>query len=242
MRITAVILLVLALAVPAAQASEPPKVLLTGDSMMSVIETAVADRMRSAGADVATDSRVGSGITKPFVLDWVAAAPAQARLFAPTATVVFLGAGDIYPLVRRGHRVRCCGRAWVAAWAERAHKMIRAWRDRTARAPGRVYWLTLPTPRDRGLARVHAAVNRAIRRAVRRAGSRAAVVDLVPLITPGRRYRRTVVWNGTRIAVRERDGVHLSPQGAEVAAAAIEAALARDGALTGAAPAGTTGS
>ena len=214
-----------------------PRALLTGDSMMQVIENQVADALRPGGWEVSLDSRVGSGITKPFVFDWVTKAPAQARLVAPNATVVFLGAGDVYALRRRGRRVRCCGEPWVAAWAERARKMIRSWRDLTPRAPGRVYWLTLPTPRDPGLAKVHGVINRAIRRAVRLAGAHASIVDLVPVFSPGRRFRRTMVWQDRRVTVRESDGVHLAPDGARIAATVIAEALARD-----AVPAGTTGS
>jgi hypothetical protein len=206
-----------------------PRVLLTGDSMMAVIEAATSQELRLRGVDVNTDSRVGSGITKPFVFDWVTTAPGQARVVAPDVTVVFLGAGDIYPLRRRGRMVGCCGAQWAAAWSERAAKMIRAWRDDTGRPGARVYWLTLPTPRDRGLAKVHGIINRAIRRAVALAGERAATIDLVPVFTPGRRYRRTMVWAGKRRVVRQADGVHLAPEGARIAAATIADALAADG-------------
>jgi hypothetical protein len=197
--------------------------------MMGVIEAAASQELRLRGFDVATDSRVGSGITKPFVFDWVKTAPGQARVVAPDVTVVFLGAGDIYPLRRRGRMVDCCGSQWVAAWSERAAKMIRAWRDDSGRSGARVYWLTLPTPRDRGLAKVFAIVNRGIRRAVALAGERAAVIDFVPVFTPGGRYRRTMVSEGKRRVVRQDDGVHLAPEGARIAAVTIADALAADG-------------
>jgi hypothetical protein len=228
LRVLAITLVTVAAATAPAAAAQP-RVLLTGDSMMAVIEVPVADALRGLGADVVMDSRVGSGITKPFVFDWVATAPAQARLVGPDATVVFLGAGDIYDLRRHGRRARCCGKRWVAAWADRARKMIRSWRDVTPRAPGRVYWLTLPVPRDRGLAKVFAVINRAIRRAVRLAGRRAATIDLTRLVTPGDRR------------LRERDGVHLSAAGAALAGVAIAKRLTRDAVLSPpAVPARTT--
>jgi hypothetical protein len=206
-----------------------PKVLLTGDSMMGVIESAASQELRSLGAEVETDSRVGSGISKPFIFDWVTTAPGQARVVAPDVTVAFLGAGDIYPLRRHGRMVPCCGPQWVTAWSERAAKMIRAWRDGTGRPGARVYWLTIPTPRDRGLAKVFAVINRAIRRAVAAAGERAEVIDLVPVFTPGGRYRKTMVVGGRRVVVRERDGVHIGGDGTRVAADVIARALAADG-------------
>ena len=71
--------------------------------------------------------------------------------------------------------------AWVEGYARRAQAADRA-------STGRTIWLTLPAPRDRGLARVFRGVNRAIVRATREQGAR--LLDLVPVFTPGWRYRR----------------------------------------------------
>jgi hypothetical protein len=202
--------------------------LVTGDSMMTVLERALAAELSAHGAGVRMDARIGSGITKPFLFDWVAYARRQATLVAPSVTIVFLGAGDVYP-IRVGRRdVRCCGRAWQAAYERRARRMVRAW---LRGGQGRVYWLTLPTPRDRRLARVHRAIDRAVARAVARAGPGAAVVDLVPVFTPGRRFRRAMPWAGRSQVVRQLDGIHLAPAGARIAAGHVRRALQRDALL-----------
>ena len=206
----------------------PGSTLITGDSMMSVLERDLRRELRSQGAVVQMDSRLGSGITKPFLFDWLAYAERQAAVLAPPVTIVFLGAGDVYP-IRAGRReVPCCGPAWVAAYSRRAGRMLRSW---LRGGSGRVYWLTLPTPRDATLARVQRAIDRAVSRAVARAGPGARRIDLVPVFTPGRRFRRHMVVDGRREVVRLLDGVHLAPAGARLAARRIRAVLERDGLL-----------
>jgi uncharacterized protein len=217
-------------AAPPGTPADPPAgtMLITGDSMMTVLEGALAAELSARGAAVRMDARIGSGITKPFLFDWVAYAQRQADVVAPKVTIVFLGAGDVYP-IRVGRRsVPCCGAAWVDAYARRAGRMVRSW---LRGGEGRVYWLTLPTPRDRGLARVQRAIDRAVTRAVARTGPRAARIDLVPVFTPGRRFRRRMPWAGRSEVVRLLDGVHLSPAGARIAAGRVRAVLQRDALL-----------
>lgn len=211
------------LAAPAPARAAGP-VLLTGDSMMLVLERALAPELRAVGAEVRTDSRVGSGITKPFVFGWGALAQRQALEVRPAVTIVFLGAGDVYPL----GRVRCCGSRWVAAYARKAEAMIRSW---LRGGSGRVYWLTVPTPGDPRLAVINERIDGAVARAVAAAGSGAAVLDLVPLLTPGRRYRRRMPWAGRTEVVRQLDHVHLSRAGSGIAAGHIRSVLQRDGVL-----------
>ena len=59
----------------------------------------------------------------------------------PAAVVVFLGANEGFPI----DGADCCGADWAAAYATRARTMMDAWRRKGA---ARVYWLTLPLPRD----------------------------------------------------------------------------------------------
>jgi len=207
--------------------------LVTGDSMMYVAEKQMQRELGAWGASVHADTRVGSGITKPFLMDWLYYARRQAELVAPTATVVFLGAGDVYD-IRVGRRtVRWGTRAWREAYARRVYAMVRSY---LRGGRGRVYWLTLPVPRDRRLAAVFRTIDAAIARAVRRAGPRARVVDLRPVFTPRRRYRHRMRVDGELRVVRQADGVHLSPVGARVAARIVRAEMQRDGLLPAAPP------
>jgi hypothetical protein len=185
--------------------------LVTGDSMMYVLQRPLAARLRALGHEVTTDGRFGTGISKPHILDWQEHAIEQASRFHPEVTFMFIGANDLFPILG----VRCCGRRWVELYARRARRLIRIY--------GPTVWLTLPAPRDRGLARGFRAVNQAVRRATAAEG--AELLDLVPVFTPGWRYRRRMLWKGERVVVRQLDGVHLGHEGVKIASELAVAAL-----------------
>ncbi|HEV2062801.1 MAG TPA: GDSL-type esterase/lipase family protein [Solirubrobacteraceae bacterium] len=188
---------------PAAPASAD-RILATGDSMMYVMQDELAQALRERGHEVTVDGRFGTGLTKPWILDWTKHAHAQVRGSRPDVTFMFLGGNDLFPIAGAS----CCGRAWVQGYVRRVRRLVRIY--------GRTIWMTLPTPRDRGLAKGFRRVNLAVRRAVRRE-PRAQLLDLVPAITPGRRYRRRMRRDGERVFLRQMDGVHLWGAGVQIA-------------------------
>lgn len=204
---------------------EPLRLLATGDSMIQYVDTSLASRLEP-GVRVKSDARVSTGISKPFLLDWVRHARSQAARYRPDVTVVFIGANDGFPLRRRpgGKKVGCCGRAWIAGYAARAHRMMASY---ARRSRGQVFWLTLPAARDRQWRRIYRAVNSALRRAARGFGEEVRLVDLGRVFTPGGRFRRTMRRHGRTVVVRQGDGVHLSPAGAGIAAGIVTNRLRR---------------
>lgn len=194
-----------------AQAQEPPRALVTGDSLMYVMQHPLARRLRHRGYEVSVDSRVGTGLTKPWLTDWVKLARGQAAELRPDVTFVFIGGNDVHSIGGQ----RCCGPLWVEAYAARAREMIAAY--------GRTVWLTLPAPIDPRLGRVFRAINRALRLATADGGGQ--LLDIVPVFTPGWRYRRAMRWKGERVIVRQMDGVHLGHQGVKIAADLATATL-----------------
>ena len=175
--------------------------------MMYVIQQPLRRRLSHRGYAVKVDGRFGTGITKPWILDWAAHARAQVEEFHPDVTLMFIGASDAWPI--KG--VRCCGARWRALYGQRVRELSTIY--------GRTIWLTLPAPRDRSLARVFRNVNRAIGEAA------PEIVDLVPVFTPRFRFRRTMEWEGERTIVRQLDGVHLWGEGTKIAADLSVAAL-----------------
>jgi hypothetical protein len=202
------------------------RVLAAGDSMMQVLDAALARRL--PGARVRSDAHVSTGITKPSMLNWPARARRTARERRPVATVVFLGANDGVglPAPGGGGQVPCCSHAWIEAYATRARAMMRAYAREGA---GRVYWLTLPAPRRAAFAQVFDGVNAALRRAARAYPAQVRLVDTGRVFTPGGRFRQTIRRGDRTIDVRQADGVHLSPAGDEIAAGLVVRAMRRDG-------------
>jgi hypothetical protein len=196
------------------------RLLATGDSMIQIIDSDLSARLDNA--TVRSDARISTGISKPFMLDWVKLAQRQASSRRPDVTVVFLGANDGFPI----GDAACCGSAWVAAYARRVRQMMDAY---LRAGEGRVYWMLLPPPGKASFARVFTAVNRAIRLAAKREGPRVRLIDVGRVVAPGGRFRRTITYRGRTVVVRQDDQVHLSTAGAAIATDLIVAALRRDG-------------
>ena len=91
----------------------------------------------------------------------------------------------------------------------------------------RVYWVTVPTPRDPDRQEIARAVNAAI--AVGTAPWRAhvRVIDTVPIFAP-EGYRDAMAVRGEQTIVRESDGIHLNEAGADVLADALLSSINRD--------------
>jgi len=200
------------------------RLLTTGDSMIQVTDDVVARVLR--GRRVTREAHISTGISHDFGLNWVRHAAAQARTIHPDATVVWIGPNEGFPI----GAARCCGPAWIRAYAARARSMMRSYR-RGGRAV--VYWLTLPIPRSGALARVLRAVNRAIVRAQRTAGSGVHVIDMRRVFTPHDRFQQRACYRGRCFDARQPDGVHLSIAGARVAADIIDRRLRADGVIRG---------
>src|SRR4051812_11089479 len=145
---------------PAALGAKPPAklklktLLVTGDSMSMPLDTEIAQRLSSSGAKVIRDPHVGTGISNSVIVDWGKLSTAQERKDKPDAVVVFIGANDGFPFDVPGEgQVKCCGVAWATLYASRVRQMMNTYRRA---GTARVYWITLPTPRDpdrQGIAR-----------------------------------------------------------------------------------------
>ena len=185
-------------------------VLATGDSMVQRLDGFLARRLRLRGAEVRRDAHPATGISKPWLLDWTAHARVAARS-RPDVVVMFIGANDGFPM---GGAV-CCGKRWVAEYARRARSMMAAY-ARGGRT--RILWLLLPTPRGGFFRRSFPAINIALRRAAASARRDVRIVDLVKVFSPGGRYRKWIRVGRREVGVRQSDGVHLSDEGASIAA------------------------
>lgn len=204
----------------AAGGNAGPRIFATGDSMMRYLDGRLkSDLERIQDVSFRTDVRIGSGISKD---NWVGISRQQVRQHRPRATIVFIGAADGFHMPG----APCCRKAWIAEYADRVTKIIRAY---ARKGQADVYWLTLPAPQDSRRQGIFRAVNRAIRRAARSSGPAAHIVDTWAVFTPGGRYRRTMLWEGRQVVVRTPDGVHLTSGAHAIAAPLIRDAMRRDG-------------
>ena len=200
--------------------------LVTGDSLSMPLDVQLARQLADTGVEVERDPHVGTGISKTGLVDWGRLSTQQAAELEPDAVVVFIGANEGFELPRAdGSQIKCCGPEWAAAYAFRARRMMNTYR-RGGRA--RVYWLTLPAPRDNDRQRIARAVNAAIEVAAQPYRAHVRVLDMEGLFTPGGRYRDAMTVDGRPQIVREPDGIHLNARGAELASDALLEAVGRD--------------
>jgi hypothetical protein len=92
----------------------------------------------------------------------------------------------------------------------------------------RVYWLTLPAPRDPARQKISRVVDYAVTVAAQPWAAQVHVIDMVPVFTPGFAYRDAMTVGGQATLVRQADGIHLNDAGSQLAAGIVEAAIAKD--------------
>ncbi|MDX6691512.1 MAG: uncharacterized protein QOG15_2969 [Solirubrobacteraceae bacterium] len=201
------------------------KLLVTGDSMAQPLDAQLARRLSGPGVNTVRDAHLGTGISISQIVDWGQLSTQQVTKEKPDAVVVFIGANDSFPMKGAdGKDVPCCGADWAAIYASRARRMMNTYRRAGA---ARVYWLTLPLPRDTKRVAYTRAVNEAVAVAAQPYRSQVRVLDMVPVFTPSG-FRDSMAIGGKNTIVRRPDGIHLNDAGAQLAAGLVEARLRAD--------------
>ncbi|MGH2839305.1 MAG: GDSL-type esterase/lipase family protein [Solirubrobacteraceae bacterium] len=201
------------------------KLLVTGDSMAQPLDAQLARRLSDAGVHTVRDAHLGTGISTSEIVDWGQLSVSQVRKENPDAVVMFIGANDSFPMKdAEGRDVGCCNARWAALYATRARRMMDTFR-RAGKA--RVYWLTLPLPRDAKRVPYSRAVNAAVAVAAQPFRSHVRVIDLVSVFTPSG-FRSSMSLGAKNTIVRRADGIHLNDAGAAHAAGLVEARLRAD--------------
>ncbi|HWK30231.1 MAG TPA: GDSL-type esterase/lipase family protein [Solirubrobacter sp.] len=200
---------------PAQLGTKPPaprplkRVLVTGDSMSTPLDTSVARALAGTGVKVTREPHLGSGISKSFLVDWGELSSTQVRKLHPDAVVVFIGANEGFPFERDGREIKCCGAPWAAEYANRVRAMMNTYR---ADGRARVYWVKLPTVRSKPRSAIGRVVNAAIDVAAEPWKSQVRVIDTIATFTPNG-YRDAMEIDGQDTIVRQPDGIHFNDAG-----------------------------
>jgi lysophospholipase L1-like esterase len=201
-------------------------VLVTGDSMSEPLDADLAQNLDPKGVHVVQDPHIGTGISQTGLLDWGKEAAAQVKQDHPDAVVIFIGANDGFPMAGPGGvQVQCCSAEWAAIYAQRARSMMDTYRQNGI---ARVYWLTLPAPRDPARQKISRVVDYAVTVAGQPWADQVRMLDMVPVFTPGFVYRDAMSVGGQATIVRQADGIHLNDAGSQLAANIVEAAIDKD--------------
>lgn len=205
--------------------------LVTGDSLAQPLDVQLARRLAGDGVQTVRDAHLGTGISKTDIIDWGVLSTQQAKERKPDAVVMFMGANEGFPFPGAdGKSIQCCGPDWAVVYATRARRMMDTYRRAGA---ARVYWLTLPFPRDREAQAIARTVNAAIDVAAQPLRSQVRVLDMATVFTPEGRYRAAQDVGGRQTIVRRPDGVHLNEAGSNIAMGIVLERLRADFAKLG---------
>jgi lysophospholipase L1-like esterase len=200
-------------------------VLVTGDSMVMPLDSDLARGTVGRGVRVIQDPHIGTGISNSQIVDWGKLAASQVRAYHPQAVILFIGANEGWPMAASGGReVQCCSAEWAAIYAQRVRIMTHVYLQS---GHARVYWITIPEPRETDRQTIARVVDAAIPVGVQPWAADARVIDTVPIFTPNG-YRDAMPIEGTQTIVREPDGIHLNAAGSRLLARYVFADLTHD--------------
>jgi lysophospholipase L1-like esterase len=200
--------------------------LVTGDSMVEPLDFDLAQKLAPKGVHVIPEAHLGTGISETVNVNWAKLSAYQVKQDHPEAVVIFIGANEGFPMPGPGGReVECCSAQWAAIYANRVRQIADTYRQNGF---GRVYWITLPTPRDPARQVISRVVNAAIPVALAPWAAQVRVIDSVPIFTPGGVYRDSMSIAGTPTIVRRSDGIHLNEAGSSLLANDVLGVIARD--------------
>ncbi len=216
---------------PSALGQRPPPrrrlrtLLVTGDSMSMPLDADLAQRLIPKGITVDRDPHIGTAISKSDLVDWGKLSVSQVRKDRPDAVVIFIGANEGWPMAGpRGRQVQCCNAQWAAIYAQRVRVMANTYRRNGA---ARVYWITLPLPREGSRQKIAKVVNAAIDVGLQPWADQTRIINSVPVFTP-RGYRDAMSINGKQTIVRQADGIHLNNAGSNLLAGIVVGKLKGD--------------
>nr|WP_026239606.1 SGNH family hydrolase [Parafrankia discariae] len=206
-------------------AADPLRVLVTGDSLTESLGPTIT-RTAPSAIRAETDTRFGTGLVRPDFFDWATHAHQQVAERDPEAVVVAMGGNDGQGITQPDGTILPAGSPeWEAEYRRRAIVLMRIWSDGGTR---RVYWLALPPARSSTLNDYFTRMNEATRAAADRVPG-ARFLDLRPTLSNNGAYTDYLTdGGGHSVLIRTRDGVHLTLDGARLAAAPVLRTLGED--------------
>jgi len=193
--------------------SDPLRVLSVGDSLGVDFGQTFVDDLASTGVVTAVlDARVDTGLSRPDYFDWQQELESDLARFHPQVVVVFLGANDPQNFVEAGSALSFGTPAWDAAYALRVDAFVKA-----ATASGaRVLWVGMPPMSDPGLTEKMQVLNEIYERQTALYWGASYFPSWPVLSGPGGEFAAYLPdASGSEVQVREPDGTHISPGGAE---------------------------
>lgn len=220
------------LAVTTRAACPPMEVLLLGDSnIYGALGKQIQHALPNVGFHVVRRGKPTSGLARPDFFDWFETARELIGRFRPDVVIIMLGGNDGQRLERvndqPGERIM-----WreEGAWRDEYFHRVRALMELLRGDRRRVFFLS-PTNRRPRLAREKMVRVREVQRLAASSLDGIEWIDMFPLSSDanGNWLKGTTNERGGRVRYRRSDGIHLTPEGAEVVAARVMRDLVQRG-------------
>jgi hypothetical protein len=202
-------------------AADPLRLLMLGDSLgIDLGEQLVNDLTNTGVVHATLDGQLGTGLTRPDYFDWPAELQQDLVRDDPDVVVVMIGANDAQDFLGPPD-VPFGSAQWTSMYDQRVATFMREAASRGAH----VVWVGMPPMQNPGLSADMANLD-ALDRAQAQSAPGVTFVSSSNVIgTPTGTYTPYLEVNGQNVNVREPDGTHIAPGGAEILAQAVVATL-----------------
>jgi len=201
----------------------PLRLLSVGDSLGIDFGQALVDDLAATGVvNAVLDGQIDTGLSRPDYFNWPAELANDVARYNPEAVVVFIGANDPQNFISDGTALAYGTPAWDAAYAQRVGAFMQ-----TATAAGaRVLWVGMPPMANPTLNAQMQALNAIYQSEAATHPGVTYFASWSVLSAPGGGYSEYLPdASGSEVEVREPDGTHLAPGGAERLSRAAIAAM-----------------
>ena len=197
--------------------------LVMGDSLMSLLSSAMKKELKKAGYSSESFVSLGSGLARPDAIDWYVKIEEMMKKTKAATVVVMIGANDKQPLQDNAANLLQFGTAaWRAEYSMRVGKAMDAMITNGAR---HVVWMLLPDMKEHSHQNYAQFVNEihVEQASVESRKDKVVIYDVRPLLTRKAGVYSSFIMSpqGEALEVRDPDGVHFTHVGAKIVAKAL---------------------
>jgi hypothetical protein len=202
-------------------AVDPLRVLVVGDSLgIDLGDALVNDLTQTGHAQATLDGQVATGLTRPDYFNWPAELSSDLPRYTPQVIVVMLGANDAQDLPGPPD-VPFGNPAWLSTYRDR----VAAFMDEATSRGAKVIWVGMPPMQNPGLSGAMQTLNGIVAAAAHTHRGVAYVDGWNLLGSSTGQFTPYLVVGGQEVNVREPDGTHIAPGGAQLLSLAVEDAI-----------------
>jgi len=202
-------------------AANPLRVLVLGDSLGIDLGDVLVNDLTQTGVCRATlDGQVSTGLTRPDYFNWPAELASDLSKDDPQVVVVMIGANDAQDLPGPPD-IPFGTPAWLATYRSRVESFM----GEATSEGASLIWVGMPPMQNGGLSSNMQTLNGIVQAAAKERPGVQFVDSWNLLGTSGGQYTPYLVVNGQEVNVREPDGTHITPGGAQILSEAVENSL-----------------